>query len=212
MKMKWISRIRSPYGGILYWVDPISKAEVKGTTYEMLMANAIAERKANGIPIGLEFEAEVEEALCRDYPQECMGADPRMPRARTLDFDTVLRGTKVLLAVAVEQAKHLLGLAESPLVEQTSADYRAMTCAKCEMNRSYQQGCTRCQDILKLVRQIKGTRSTPYDSQLKACQICGCSTEAHVWVRLDLLAKGVDDEMRAKFKVMGDLAHCWKQT
>lgn len=211
-KLKWVSRIRAPHGGSIHWYDPICKVTSVGTTLDMLLQRAYEARHANGVPIGLEFEQQIEQDLCRDYPAECMGGDPRVPRRRTLDFDTVLRGTKVLLSVAYEQAKHTLGLAESPLVEQTTADYRAMTCSKCPMNTDFQRGCTRCQDILNLVSSIKGSKRTPYDSQLRACQICGCSTEAHVWVRLDLLAKGVTPDMQEKFKAMNEVNGCWKQT
>lgn len=211
MNMQWVSRIRSPYGGIVQWVDPISGIVSKGTTFDMLLTNAINQRRANGIPIGLEFEHQIEQDLCRDYPQECVGFDPRLPRPVTLDFDTVLRGTRVLLSVIAEQAKHLVGLAKSPLVEQTTADYRAMTCAACPRNVPYQAGCTKCAEVLKLVQAIKGTRKTPYDGRLKACGICGCSNEAQSWIRLDLLANGVTVEMKQQFQVMQEISGCWKQ-
>jgi hypothetical protein len=211
MKMRWISRIRAPYGGEVRWQDPITSVVCVGTTYEMLMDRAYAQRKANGVPTGLAFESEIEESLCRDYPAECEGGDPRVPRRYTLGFDVVLRGTKVLLAVIAEQAKHLIGLAQSPLVEQQTAEYRAMVCANCPMNTDFMRGCTRCEDVLNLVRQIKGSRTTRHDKQLKACQICGCSTEAHVWVRLDLLAKGVTQEMKTQFAAMNEINGCWKQ-
>ena len=54
-----------PHGGMFRIEDPLTKHPIEGTMFNMLYDKAVAYRKANSIPIGLEFEEEIEAEICQ---------------------------------------------------------------------------------------------------------------------------------------------------
>lgn len=198
-----------PHGGPFRIVDPLTKVECVGTTFEQLYDAVVRQRKANSQPVGIELRQELEKWVCADWPRECENHDPNAPRNRRLTMADVVHGTTVLASVVMEWGKHLIGMAEHPLVSQEEANTRAEACSKCQFNVTFPKPCSGlCPELAVLVNAIKGGRKTPYDSDLKSCGICGCMTQAHVWPRLDLLARGVNDQQKQQFKAVPG---CWKQ-
>jgi hypothetical protein len=210
LRFRLISPNRVPYGGEYSVKDPASGLLCRGLNFESLVSDIRRKRISNSIPIGLSFREEVEQLICAAYPVECEANDPNMPRVRHVDLDLVLRGTKMLLSLFSARIKFWLGLGEHPLVDQAEANRRAEICNSCPLNVSFRMSCTGiCPEIEVVVTAIKGNRSTPFDANNRACSICGCLTQAHVWPRLDILDKGLDDEMRTQFF---NVPNCWKKT
>lgn len=217
MKLRLITPNQIPYGGKFQTVDRLTNLPISGSTFKLLMDDLRAKRRANGFgEAGLEIEEEVQQWLCEDLiaqhgdaHQECEVCDANRPRIRNLGLSDIVSGTKVLLSVALEGGKALIGLGESPLVEQDEANRRAEICARCKFNVTFAKPCTGiCAELAVVVNAVKAGRSTPYDNDLHSCSVCGCFAAAHVWPRLDLLAKGISEEQKKQFAAV---PNCWKQ-
>lgn len=198
-KVAITSMVRSPYGGMYHWRDPITGVEVKGTTGDMLYQNAVAERLANGVPMGLEFWDSVMADVCRDYPTECSNVDPTQIRKRGWSMGDIVRGTLVMM-------NHKLN--GSQLVSQEEANRRAQICSTCPHAAFFTKPCTGlCRELSNLLGST-GNKSTPYDNDLRACNICGCWTKVAVWFPLETQCVGVTEEMKTQF---AGVSNCWKQ-
>jgi len=203
MKPRLVSRIRMPHGGLFYIEDPLTKRPIEGTTFEMLINKAMAYRKANSIPIGLDFEEEVECQVCERYPQECEISKRAMGMPTTAPglYD-VVRGT----AVMINHKAH-----GSQLVDQTEANRRAEICFRCPLRVQMTLPCARCISALEnVVQVITGSHGTPFDERLSACAICKCYISASVWLPLETQCVGVNEEMREKFDFAKQHFSCWK--
>lgn len=193
------SMVRSPYGGVYVWRDPLTGVEVKGTTGQMLYDNVIAERTANGAPKGLELWDEVMRDICRDYPDECSNVDPNQVRRRGWSMGDIVRGTMVMM-------NHKLN--GSQLVDQEEATRRARICASCPQAAYFSKPCTGlCRELVNLLGSTE-SRSTPYDHDLRACNVCGCWSKVAVWFPLETQCVGVTEEMKAQFRTT---VNCWKR-
>lgn len=192
---------RIPYSGNYVLNLPERAIVGQGINLPALIRSVREWRRANSVPIGLGFEDEVEKSVCDFYPVECTGAINGKPRKSRLDLSTVLRGTQVLLAFK---------MAGSPYVSQEEAERRAAICAACPWNLEYAKPCGgNCGGLKEMVAAIVGGQATPYDEQLKACAVCGCSSRAHIWIPDEFLAKGITDDMREQFAV---IEGCWKKS
>lgn len=198
--MEVIGDFHVPYGSKFEVIDPATKLTITGTTFRMLFNAACASRKANSVPEGLGFREEVMDWVCQKYPQECKPVDFSRPKT-SLSLSDVLRGTHVLVAFK---------LAGSPLVDSKEAERRAGICAQCKLNVAFPKPCGGlCGELKTMVDTIIGNVRTPTDNSNKSCAICRCYTSAHVWLPLDILDKGLTDDMRKQFKSVPD---CWKKS
>lgn len=190
-----------PYGGGYTWVDPITKVSVYGTHWEMLMNRIYDERRANGIPCGLELEQEVEQSLCQDYPAECETNDPRFPKKLArLGFNEIIAGTKLLLKVKIGNI---------PLVAMEEATRRANICATCPFNIEFHRPCAGvCGELFNIVKSIIGALTVPNEDRIKSCSICGCFLGAAVWLPVDVQRSVLSDDQKAQFD---SVPHCWKK-
>lgn len=205
------STIRPPYGGVYEFKDPMlpNSDPIRCTTFEQVIRKAEQQRYANGLACGVNFVQEIEQLLCRDYPNECYNFNAELPKPRSLSITDVLHGTKVMIAHK---------LAGSPMVSPEEAAARAAICASnhCLQNVSYAKKCAACIDVEKLVTSIVGNASTPHDSKLNSCAVCGCALKAAVHVPLEIQAQGATDAQRETFKkiakAMADDGYepCWK--
>lgn len=202
MKTRLTSKGRVPYGGGYRVRDPLSGQELFGVTFEQLMAKAVASRKANGLPMGLGFEDEVETWCCDAQPGECKDVDPLKPKRKKLNLDDVVRAAKVLWSFK---------RAGSRLVSPEEAERRAQVCIRCPLNSGYQRPCAACHELGDIIRSVTGGGRTSVDQRLHVCHVCGCSLQAAVWMELEDQCKGVDEAMRKEFAYMHEAAHCWKQ-
>ena len=156
----------------------------------------------NGMPLAANWREQAEDQLCRLLPPGwCLHDDGR------IEYDTIStrmeigdfwRGMDVIKSIVLHP---------DPFVSQEIADQRASICASCPANIQV-PGCHSCLKVANHILEIKGSGETPSDSLLKACGICLCSNAAQVWVKVELLAKGVTPDMARKFELMK--GHCWK--
>ena len=197
------SKIRAPYGGTFWVRDPITQKEYEGGTFENLFNRVCAGRAANGIPMGLDFEDEVESWVCANQPSECSQALPGQFKLKSsIGLWDVVRGTASLLNHKAQG---------SPLVSQDEANRRAAICSKCPANVQMTLPCHRCMSSLENVAHyVSNAGSTPYDDQMRSCGICGCWTKTAVWVELGVQCVAVTQSMRDQFKVTRSLWNCWK--
>lgn len=200
MKLRLQSKNRMPHGGMYELDRPDMGMVGKGTTWDMVRDRIMAYRKANGIPIGLGFEDELEQALCVRYPAECDGFSGGAPKLRTLGLHDVVVGSKVMLSV--------LGSA-SPLVDRAEAERRARICQDCPFNTGFSKPCSGiCAELVEVVKFITGNQGTQYDMNLKSCNVCGCYLPAAIWVRADLQIAPLSDDQKQQFEA---IEPCWKK-
>jgi len=203
MRPHLTSRIRAPYGGMYRIEDPLTKFPIEGTTYEMVINRAVAYRKANSIPIGLEFEEELEVQICQRYPQECEVS------RRGMGLTLVAPGLYDVARASAVMIKHKVN--DSELVSQEEADRRAQICRQCPLRAQMTLPCSRCFSALEnVVGWITGARGTPYDEKLSACGVCHCYISASVWLPLSTQCLAVTDDMKERFAFAKDSFNCWK--
>lgn len=189
------SRTKPPRGGYWIYTHPISGTKFRSPQLAALLYSVRKHEESNGYAI--TPEADIESALCVNHPFSCSD-NPDTPYRR-LHVTDIIRGTKVIASFK---------LAGSPLVSPELAEQRAGICVNCPENVDYAKPCSGiCQELIDLVRSMVGGAVTRHDSQLKACRICGCSNAAQVQVPAEFLAKGVNDQMMAQFRMV---PNCWK--
>lgn len=201
IRPKLRSKNALPYGGSYELNLPEKGMVGLGTNFTMLMDKIVAWRKANGWPVGLGLEQEVEVEVCRKYSAECdETSDLVPPRQRT--WSDVILGTRSLLSHK---------LAGSPLVSQAEANRRAAICVKCPNNIFYASPCGgRCAEIKDLVEVLVGGSGTPFDGALKACAICSCELIAAVWMSLNFQTEGLTPLQVSQFEQASRDYGCWK--
>lgn len=154
------------------------------------------------LPIRDDIDSIAEDQCCRLLPPGfCVYADGSPPEAHVntrLGIDEIVNGTKVLASFIAQ------GM---PLVEQSVAEERGSTCAACYFNIGA-EGCSSCRNLVGVVMEVAGIRKTAADPFLlnKACAVCRCSSQAQIWLPIEILAKGVTDEQMKLFP-----SHCWKR-
>lgn len=187
-----------PTGGWVY-VHPNTGFEVTAPTWNDLISRIRNYRLANAIPLGINFEETIGSEVCQQQgwsDPRCIHEDPTPLKLRNIKMHDVVNFLKVL--------KHWL--TENPtFVEPEEAGRRAHICSTCPYNVNV-QGCAGCTNIAGLIFNATGDRKTPYDLELKNCQICGCVNKVQVWVPKETLAQGLSPEMKE------DLPDwCWKK-
>ena len=199
MRATLISKNRIPYNSLWRYVDPYTKMEISAVTWDNLMAKIYEHRRANGNPIGLGLEDEVEDYVCQHQPDECENLDPKIPRRRNLTLSDVVRGTAVMMSFKFNG---------SQLVPREEAERRAQICVDCIWNQTFAKPCSGiCQELHDIVSVVTQHQGTQYDSKLHSCGICGCFLQAAVWLRLEDQCLGVSEGMREQFK---GVSNCWK--
>lgn len=195
------SKNRIPYGGLYVVTDPLTKSEVRAGRFDLLVRKLIDARKANGLPIGLDFESEVENWVCAAYPQECVEFNPAIPRVpREIGMGDVVRGTRVML-------EHWI--AGRPIEERPEAERRAEICSRCRYNVGIRSPCGGiCAELREIVNRVIGGKGTSHDSDLGSCSICRCELKSAVWTTLEIQCKGVTEDMKKQFT---SVPECWKK-
>lgn len=200
MKPRLIERGRIPYGGGFYIDRPDLRVVGKGLQFSNLLESVRAYRKANGFPVGLGFEDEVEEAACLTYPKECDCVSRTINLNRRLGIADIVRGTKVMLAQKTSGV---------PLVSEEKAEKHAAICAKCPFNQPFTKPCGGiCAELESIVKFIIGSHGTTKDAILNSCAICGCFLRAAVWVDNAIQWPVLSDLQKEQFL---SVSHCWKR-
>jgi len=188
-----------PYGG--QWV--LNRSDVgivgKGYIFEVLVEDCKKWRLANGLPVGIGFQYEVERVCCEQYPAECQPKDiAKLPRKLT--FSDVLTGTSTMFSfVAAGRRLESVEVAEN----------RAATCAQCSFNVPFSTPCSGiCNSLKELVAAIVGSATTSKDAELNSCYFCGCFLKSAVWLPLEMQLKPLSEEQRRN---LASVKNCWKK-
>lgn len=177
----------TPPGGAFFYSQLESGFRFKQIAFSDLIKEVKDHRKANNFPIGPNFEAEVEDASCRELIQ--MFPDYRGCVDETGDT-AVYKGRKWGLA----DVRHFLNTMASwiskgaKFVEQDEANRRAEICSRCPMNVQL-AGCLGCSGVANMVQSIKGARRTPYDDRLRTCGACACQLSAKIWLDKEVMRR-----------------------
>lgn len=118
--------------------------------------------------------------------------------------ESLLMGTKGVTAYLWE------ALTGDPYVSQEEAERRAAICTRCRMNIQA-EGCRGCSVFAQLsdaVGSVRGDRKTSNDHLLYACCVCKCSIPTIVFIKNEVLAKGMSDEQRTQLEMLAPF--CWK--
>jgi len=157
--------------------------------------------KDNGRELAPDWKEQAQDQLCRLLPPGwCSyenGAGPDFFLNTRLGIDDFRRGIAVLTSIV---------MAPDPLVSPDLAESRAKICAACPANTNI-DGCAPCMKLSEAIANIKGSGTTTSDGILKQCAACSCPGRANVWIKPELLKKGVDEEQMRKLRLFD---HCWK--
>jgi hypothetical protein len=173
-----------------------------GYIFETLVKSVAAYRRSNGLPIGLNFEHDLEQALCDEYPDTCVSDDPRARvRPVRVGLKDLVLGTKVMASFVRS------GMV---VVDREEADRRSAICLSCRFNVEHDKGCGGhlCGALLDIVKRIvpQGTSS---DKDLKACGLCHCLLTAAVWIPDHIQWDPMSQHDKAKFLANAPEG-CWK--
>lgn len=190
------SLLHVPPGGWKY-VQAQSKFLIQGGDYYDLREKVRKHRQINRFKTGPELDQEIQEQICSSLPTQARASFCRDCAAASGSGRSL----------ALEDVRHFLQVAKEWLpkpvfVAQIEADRRAEICASCPKNIPI-AGCTSCRNLVKWSIELIGQRTTPFDSKLGACEVCGCGNQAQVHLPLRALAKGITPEMEFD-------PRCWK--
>jgi len=178
-----------------------------GYIWSVLYNNVIAYRRANGIPVGPEFEVELEQALREEYKYICPDCfstdDPRAPVQPTaLTLRAVMAGTAVMVSFLKSGRE---------IVSEAEATRRTAICVGCRYNVQFSKACSGglCGELLEVVKRIvpNGTRT---NELLHSCHFCGCLLQAAIWLPQPLQWAPLSDHVKALFLHHAPEA-CWKK-
>lgn len=155
----------------------------------------------NGYALPDNWQEYYEDRLCRILPAGfCIGGNGEIARGinAQVRLEDLKHGMQVLWNVT---------RSENPLVDKQTASKRAAICASCPANIDV-PGCKPCIGLANTILDIKGKGTTQADPFLRVCAVCRCSNQAQVWVKSEILAKGVDVTQLHDMQKVND--ECWK--
>ena len=170
---------------------------IKAPSFPSLVEAVRGHRLANGYPIQMDMEQEVDEGVCRQIPEHCADVHP----------DLVPRRLTIANVVAFTKTLGESILKGNPRVDKAEANRRAKTCVKCPGNVDA-DGCGGCNSskIDDFVEGLTRSKPTDHDEHLKTCRWCGCLNKAQIWFPLEILQKHIKPEIREQLP-----ANCWKK-
>ena len=178
----------------------------KGQNTRILTESIISWRKKQGIPIGLNFAQEIEQALCEKYrescPKCCKTEDLRdeLQYPHRINYGDVVVGTRVMVNFEKSGRR---------LVSREEAERRAAICSGCRYNMQFSKPCGGICGALKgIIEAIVDPQGTKYDEGLHSCYICRCYLSVAIWVPLEVQWPPLSDYQKGQFST---LSHCWKQ-
>lgn len=169
-----------PPGGWQY-TQPQSGYTMSSIVFYDLVKKVSMHRHNMNYPMG-DVAAEVEAQICSRMSPEDQYAhcETGVRPVKSLHWTLVQRFLVDLVA--------WLKIGFEP-VEQAEAERRAEICKTCPLNVGM-HGCGSCRQTLDAVRETVMKLTTPLDSKLQACGVCGCELKTAVHVPLTVLQKG----------------------
>jgi hypothetical protein len=195
----------TPPGG-WYYVQPESGRIFKHYSHDSFFDEIRAHRLAQGYPIEPDWQAEIEDEICRTHPEWALRVCNRVERHGLERRPLSLAAMQSFINVVAAWIGGAV-LGRRVWVEQEEADRRAAICAQCDLNVAISGSCAACADQFGKVLAIVGSRKTALDKDLGACSLCGCLLRVAVHVPLEAQCAGVSQKLRDEF---GAVPYCWK--
>lgn len=170
--------------------------------YSDWLAKIKLHRLANNLPMGLNWQRECVDQLCRTLPPgHCFWCGDRSPYGGSkanyrITKERFERGTATLVdAIVFDETR----------VDQKEAERRGDICRQCIYNQPVPY-CHVCggQKILNWISRIVEKRKTTHDAGLHACWICGCALKAKVWLPLETIRRHEQKDLQETYP-----DHCW---
>ena len=180
---KLIEQNTVPPDGFRY-TQAETRTTIRAPDYHNLFENDKEHRKANNLPLGTFWEAEVEDQLCQQLPAGfCKQSVPGQVRNvfSRIGWDEVVQGTQTIVDWATK------GFAP---VDQNLANTRADICSRCYFNVQIGSLCGACGHLQNLASKFTGGRKTTSDPFLRACSVCKCSLQVKVWTPIESINRG----------------------
>jgi hypothetical protein len=185
-----------PPGGWKYYQED-SGFELRGGDYYDLREKVRKHRQINSFIAGPDLDNEIQTQICTKLPSSARAVFCRPCQSLGSGHSVDLEDVRNFLQVAAQWMK------KRSFVSQAEADTRAEICASCPKNIAI-EGCRPCRGLIKYTLELVGNKHTPFDEQLGACEVCGCSNQAQVHLPLEALKKGIT-------KKMAFPDYCWKR-
>jgi hypothetical protein len=187
-----------PPGGFRYTERETGRL-IQSPSWNDLISDVKKHRIANNIPIGLEFEKEVEEQLCQILPAgSCIRDNDSKDSFGPVTLEQFKRGSATLFEWWSSGRQ---------TVDDGTAEARTKICASCQFNQKV-ANCASCSlgFLHTLVERIFGNKRIKGFELLHGCQICGCANKVAVAIPLDILQRNMPDDLNSKLP-----SFCWKK-
>lgn len=184
--LKLIDKVTTPPGGFFY-VVPETRIELKAISWNDIVSKVKSHYNANGILAPADLLERIEDHMCRSMPPGvCEQSESVNIHPRQFSIGDVVAGTKTLLQWVASGF---------PRVPRSEAQSRTSICAGCPYNRKF-DGCIPCKlpALMEVVNKVTGGELVDGHEHLNACQFCGCSLKAKVWVPLDVIQNNANPE------------------
>ena len=180
-----------PPGGWTYdqHVDGGTSFKIEGGTYQQLEDKLFQFRLGNIeiIPSGTATRESVRDdirsEICSRAPNQCVGT-PAKELVRQVE-EPLGRAMGYTLPISrLDDWFKRLAVENLTWRDPVSARANADICVTCPQNIAWQTGCKPCvETIERRIVRYKGDRSTPVDSQLKACRVFGHHNQLAVFLK-----------------------------
>jgi len=154
-------------------------------------------RVTNGLPPLEDMKDRVEAYICENAPPgTCGGYTPASAPSPALTVSKVANFTRALVQTARSRAR-------GQEVYNPDPNSAAKICSECPL--CDRRMCTSCTGLEGLARRLLRTRqTTPYDSLLGSCRICGCLNRVLVHLSPEVIRASKSPKELAKYP-----DHCW---
>lgn len=171
---------------------PVVETMIRASDFNELVSKCSNAIIASGNTPPPDLVAQIEHRMCEMMPGYRYCKPCMKNKKQTITFGAIIRWITAMYEFAKTHG--------FKLVEQTEAERRAKICAACPYQVEA-AGCWGCRGVAGLLPWIAGARTTPYDTQLKACGVCACYNSVSVH-----LPKSLNGEDGLEFPEW-----CWKR-
>lgn len=219
MSLRVINPNESPPG---YWRYPVDGKLIGPFPARVELINELRKYySANDALAPANLETLVDDWICHQiHPSLCENAEtrtsqlnpPKPGKGIVAGFHTVVAGTltigewfikgRLMNKIQLVSPEHALARGTvcatqcTPPANPEGHNVPVGSCAACVKGR-----------MTKAVSRIVGNASTPIDENLGACNLCGCSLKAKIWIPVDLLRKHMTADHLSRFP-----SYCWLVT
>lgn len=179
-----------------YWIDPTTKVEMRSGDIEMLFEIARSHRRVNKLEIPDDYNAFIEDAICRRAPANFVRPVPGLESSHIVVSQAVKKTDALMRAAAKNGGVLLCDISE--------ALARSIICMSCPQNAKIM--CQSCNGVLDWMRVNWQLPKLPSDSKLETCRVTKVMNKAQVHLHPDVIRQLVSSEAATIFP-----QSCWKR-